>query len=106
MEECLLYKDAVIRHRPTPCHRKVRCGLQRGASMLLGKQYGVEQWMVCLENQDAFHGFPGWVMGQAWGYFTPLEQVVLERWRRMHDVMLARQWKRDQAQRDKPRRVR
>lgn len=103
MEECLLYKAPTVRFRPTPCRRKVRCGLQRGASMLLGKQYGVEQWVAVLELEDAFHGIPGWVMERAWGYFTPQEQAVLERWRRMYDIALARQWKRDQALRDKPR---
>ena len=101
MEECLLFKEPTVRFRPTPCRRKVRCGLQRGASMLLGKQYGVEQWLAALEVEDCFHGFPGWVMQQAWGYFTPQEQAVLTRWRRMHDVMLAREWKQNQSQRNK-----
>ena len=71
--------------------------------MLLGKQYGVAEWMAALEAEDACHGYPGWVKELAWGYFTPHEQRVLQRWRRMYDSYLARQWNRDQAQRDKPR---
>ena len=69
--------------------------------MLLGKQYGVEAWMSHLELEDCFDGYPGWVKQQAWGYFTPHEQKVLERWRTMHDAVLLRQWRRRQARRNR-----
>lgn len=103
MEECLLYREATVRFRPTPCHRKVRCGLQRVASLWAGKQSGAAQWMADLELEEAFGGPPTWVKDSAWGYFTPQEKRVLERWDRMREVQLGRQWQREQTLRDKPR---
>jgi hypothetical protein len=74
--------------------------------MLLDKQAGASQWIRDLDAEDAFHGPPGWVLELGWGFFTPAERDVLSRWRRMHDAMLARRWRLDQGQRDKPRTVR
>ena len=65
LEDCLLYQEPTIRFRPTPCHRKVRCGLQRVASLFVGKQPGAESWMAALEFEECFRGYPGWVNDSA-----------------------------------------
>lgn len=106
LESCVLYevsRDALNR---TGCRRKVRCGLARGVALLLGRQKGAAEWITQLDSEDAFDGPPGWVMEHGWGYFTPAEQTLLERWRRMHDAALAKRWKQEQGRRDKPTAVR
>ena len=98
MEECVAFEET---RTHTGCRRKVRCGLMRGVSMLLGRQPDVEALVCDLEVEDAFNGFPEWVITQAWVHFTPQEQAVLKRWRRMHDVKLAMYWDTAQAQRNR-----
>ena len=106
LESCVLYEVPRSSLARTGCRRKTRCGLGRGVAPLLGTRPAVREWIDRLDFEDAREGPPSWVMDFAWGYFTPEEQRVLERWDRMYTAALGVRWKRDQAERDKPRSVR